>query len=172
MGCCETMSGLVRGCERGIGGINSAWIACYDSVTKPTVTGGIITTIGTPASAWHEYEFRRQTGSITTTITTDDTNGSLYYSSDVILQFGLMESQKRTEIAAIAASDIAIIIEDANGHYWYFGYDNYVSITDGTIESGTASDDFNGYNITLNDISKQPPYEVTETAMAPILGEE
>lgn len=169
MGCCRELSGLNRSCERGTGGIRRAWIACYDSVTDPTLTADMISSIGTPTSAWHLYEFRKQTGSFTTTLTTDAAAGSLYYSTAIVLQFSQMEAMKRTEIEAIAESDTRVIVEDNNGRYWYFGFDNYVELTDGTAETGTAFGDFNGYNITLEDISQKPPYEVSAAGMAPLL---
>lgn len=168
-GCCVTLSGLIRNCENNIGGIKRAWGACYDEVTAPTVADEMITTIPETAP-WKLYEFRKETGSVTTTITRDNANGSLYYSSDIVFQFAKQETVKRIEINAIAQGDTVWIVEDNNGKYWYFGFDFPVNLSDGTAETGTAFADFNGYNITLNDVQKQLPYEIAASAMSGILG--
>lgn len=172
MGCCQTLTGILRDCESNIGGIKRAWIACYDNVSSPTVADEMITAIGTPTTEWHEFEFKKQTGSVTTTITKDDTTGSLYYESVIVLQFARQETSKRIEINSLAISDLAIIIQDNNNRYWYLGYDWGVTLTDGTAETGTAFTDLNGYNITLTDVSRELPYEVTDEAMQPLLTEE
>lgn len=175
MGCCRKLSGIIRDCDSNIGGITRAFIACFDSVQKPTVTADQISAIVGATGEnpeWHEYEFRKETGSVTTTITRDDANGSLYYESAIVLQFTKQETSKRLEINAIAVGDIAVIIEDNNGKFWYFGFDYPVTLGDGTAETGTAFADLNGYNITLNDLSKELPYELSAAAIAQLTGDE
>lgn len=168
MGCCLTLSGITRGCESSIGGIRRAWAACADEAGSPTIANDMVSALPN-ASAWHEYEFEKQTGSFTTTITRSEENNSLFYSSDIVLRFSKQETSKRLEIIAIASSDTHWIIEDNNGKYWYFGQYSGVKLSDGTGETGIAFEDFNGYNITLNDLSNVMPYEVSETAMNAIL---
>lgn len=171
MGCCITFQGITRDCTSSIGGIKRAWGACYDEISTPTITDDMISLIPNP-QAWKLFEFRNETGSVTTDYQQDDTTGSKYWESTIVFQFTKMETVKRLEINALAQSDTAWIIEDNNGRYWYFGYDDYVILTDGTAETGTARADLNGYNITLLDTSKDLPYEVSDTAMEAIINPE
>lgn len=169
--CCVQLSGIIRNCDNNIGGIKRAWGSCFDEAGIPTIADGMITALGDTTN-WHLYEFRKETGSVTTTLTKDDTVGSLYYSSDIVFQFAKQETIKRIEVMAIAQGDTAWIIEDNNGQFWYFGLDFPVTLTDGTAETGTAFADFNGYNLTLNDVQRQLPYEIDPTAMQPIINPE
>lgn len=169
MGCCLTLSGITRSCESSMGGIMRAWIACYDEVTTKTVTNRVITALA-DISAFKEYEFRKQTGSFTTTITVDDTTGTRYYSTDIIIQFLRQEADKHAEIAALAANDLVIVVEDSNGIGWFFGYDFPVEMSEGTEETGTAFGDFNGYNITLQGTSKDNVFTVSETVLNSLKG--
>ena len=162
------MTGIPRDCSANMGGIKRVWIACSDEVTGVTITENQISAI-TPTDVWKLYEFRKQTGSFSTAITKDDANGTNYYESTIVLQFAKMETAKRLEIISMTISDMKLIIEDNNGHYWLFGYDNPVTLTEGSGATGTAYGDLNGYNVTLMDMSLLPPYEITEGAMAPIL---
>ncbi len=168
--CSKTLSGIIRRCDSNIGGIRRAWIATYDETSDFVASTGKITSIGSQTDQWKEYKFRKQTGSVTTTITRDDANGTLYYESAIVLQFSQQETSKHVEINAIAMSDIRVVIEDNNGRCWFFGKDFPVTLSDGTTETGTALADFNGYNITLNDLSKELPCELSEEAIGRLKG--
>ena len=50
--------------------------------------------------------------------------------------------------------------KDANGKYWFLGYEEFVSATAGTAETGVNRTDGNRYTITLTDYSSSYPYEV------------
>lgn len=171
MGCCLTLTGITRDCDTNVGGIRKAWIACADSVTGVTEEDGVIKTITTsPAGDFKEYEFRKQTGSVTTTFTKDDAVGSFYYESAIVFQFSRMEAAKRDEISRLAVSDLVMVILDNNGKYWYFGYDEYVSLTDGTAQTGATFADLNGYNLTFTDYSQDLPYLVDPAVIPTLTG--
>lgn len=165
MACNVTLNGIAKDCLGAVGGIREVYIASYDDVTGFTVEDNVITQVVTapetnPQPVFKTYEFRKNTGSFTTTINNDDTNGTTYFSSEIILQFRRQETEKRIEIAALAVGDTRVIVKDYNGRYWFFGYDEPVTLSTGTAETGTAKADFNGYNITLLDESSVMPYEI------------
>lgn len=173
MSCCLPFQGIPADCSSSIGGIKRALISCIDSVTEVTISNDEITAITTsPQPSFKEFIFKRQTSNFSTAITVDETAGTLYYQTTIELQFSKLETVKRLEVAALAQSDLVIIIEDANGNYWYFGYDNPVRITDGTADTGTAFGDFNGYTLTFTDYSKEPPYMVDSSIIAGLLTDE
>lgn len=163
--CCVTLKGITRGCDTFMGGIEKVFIACFDDVTDVTVEEEVITAIESSESAFKEFSFRKQTGSVTTNITKDEATGSTFYESDIVLQFAKQETAKRVEIGALAVGDLVVIVKDNNGTYWYFGKDFPVSLKEGAGETGTAFGDFNGYNLTLGDFAKELPYEVEKEAI-------
>lgn len=168
MGCCIALTGISRDCGSNIGGIKRAWGACHDDAGTPTLTSGVITALGS-TSGWKEFEFRKQTGSVTQTVTNDLTVGSSYIESEITFQFTQQETSKRIEVDALSKSDTSWIIQDNNDRFWYFGFDYPVNMSAGTAETGTAFGDLNGYNITLSDTSKELAYEVSESAMSSLL---
>jgi hypothetical protein len=76
-----------------------------------------------------------------------------------------METVKRVEITALALGDLAVIVKDANGKYWYLGKDEPVNASAGDGQTGTARSDANRYTITLQDNSLQMPYEVSSSVI-------
>ena len=74
--------------------------------------------------------------------------------------------QKRIEMTALSVNELAVIVNDANGTYWYLGKDNAVTASNGTGQTGTARTDGNMYTIELSDESATYPYEVDATIVA------
>ena len=161
MACNQTLSGLVRDCSPSMGGIVEALIANKESVTGITASSDMISEITMASSAkFKRYAFPRNTGSLTSNYTIDQTTGVRYVASDLVLIFNRMETAKRVEISALAQNDLVIIVKDANGKYWLLGKDEPVNATAGDGLTGTARADRNGYSITLQDNSLEMPYEV------------
>lgn len=170
MPCTQTLSGLARDCSPSMGGIVEALIANYDDVTAVTVTTGVISAITMASSAkFKRYTFAKNTGSLTSNYNIDDTSGSKYVASDLVLVFNRMETTKRVEITALAMADLAVIVKDSNGKYWYLGKDAPVNASAGDGQTGTARGDANRYSITLHDESAEMPYEVSDSVIDDIL---
>ena len=144
-----------------MGGIVEALIANHADVTAVTVTAGKITAITMATSAkFHRYQLPRNTGSLSSNYTIDDTTGAKYVASDLVLQVNRMDTTKRIEISALAQGELAVIVKDANGAYWFLGKDAPVKALAGDGLTGTARADRNGYSITLQDNSFELPLEV------------
>lgn len=162
MSCSQLLNGITLGCETSVGGIKEVYIAKYSDVDQPTVdTDGMITGITMNGDAtFKKYEFRKQTGSMTSTLNVDETAGINYVSTEVSLIFTKMETAKRIEMSALAMQQLVVIVKDGNNKYWYLGYNDYVSATAGGGNTGTAKGDSNNYSITLKDESDTFPFEV------------
>ena len=171
MPCIQTLSGLARDCSSNMGGILEVLIANADDVTGVTLSEGIISTISMATTAkFKRYTFPKNTGSLTSTYNIDRASGVQYVSSELLLQFNRMETQKRVEITALALGDLVCIVKDANGKYWYLGKDEPVGASASDGQTGTARGDANRYTITLLDESKEMPYEVDASIVDALVG--
>ena len=170
MPCLQTLSGLARDCSSNMGGILEVLIANADDVTGVTVSEGIISTVSMATSAkFKRYTFAKNTGSLTSTYTLDP-SGAKCVTSELLLQFNKMETQKRVEITALALGDLVCIVKDANGKYWYLGKDEPVNASASDGQTGTARADANRYTITLQDESLEMPYEVDASIVDALIG--
>lgn len=184
--CTQTLGGISLDCTTSQGGIKSVWIADYSSVV-PSVTAV------TPDEAeyngnteeykkvtgftkgsiteFKKYEFRRGTANLTETHTADETTGNNFVTAELSLVFTKKDTAKRVEMAALSVGQLAVIVLDSNGKYWYMGYDDYVSASAGGSESGTAKSDRNAYTITLKTESNSYCYEVDPSVFTTATGE-
>lgn len=170
MSCIQTLSGLARDCSSNMGGILEVMIANRDDVIAVTITTGIISAITMASSAkFKKYHFNKNTGSLTSTYNLDPASGVHYVTSELLLQFNRMETTKRVELTALSLGDLAVIVKDANGKYWYLGMDEPVNASAGDGQTGTARGDANRYTLTLQDNSLEMPYEVDSTIIENLL---
>ena len=161
--CPQTLAGIALECTTSQGGIKAVWIADYNDVTASTVSDMIDTIEG--LDKFKKFEFRRGTSTMTHTLTADETTGVNYVTTELSLVFTRMDTQKRIEMAALSVGQLAAIVLDSNGVYWFLGSDDYVSASAGGGETGTAKGDRNAYTITLKTESATYPYEISKTAL-------
>lgn len=170
--CNQTLAGIQLDCAASLGGIKTVYIANYGDVTSVEVddANGEITGITMASGAtFKPYQFRKQTGSMTSTLNVDETAGINYVSTQVSLVFTKQETSKRVEMSALALGKLAVIVLDSNGKYWYLGKDDYVSSTAGGGATGTAKGDQNAYTLTLTDESYTFPFEVLPEAVEAVI---
>lgn len=173
MACLITIAGITLDCESSLGGIKQVWITQYDNVKSVTVDDETnqISAITLEADAkWYNYQFRKGTGSLTSTLNVDETAGTNYVSNELALVFTKMETKKRIEIAALSIGQLVVVVEDSNGKYWFLGKDDYVSASAGTGVTGTAKGDQNAYTLTLATDSESYPYELSAEAIQSVIG--
>ena len=174
MGCAKTLTGMDLDCRESVGGIKEVYILGDRSdITFPiTIANDAITAIALKEGSdkFLPYKFRKQTGSMVSTINTSEENGTTFVQTDVTLVFHKMEAKKRLEISALMVGDCAMLVKDGNDKYWFLGFDEPVTLTAGTAGTGTAKGDKNGYDLTLTDLSNTLPYEVSKAIAEGIIG--
>lgn len=173
MACLITIAGITLDCESSLGGIKQVWITQYDNVKSVTVddeTNQISAITLESDAKWYNYQFRKGTGSLTSTLNVDETAGTNYVSNELALVFTKMETKKRIEIAALSIGQLVVVVEDSNGKYWFLGKDDYVSASAGTGVTGTAKGDQNAYTLTLATDSESYPYELSVEAIQSVVG--
>ena len=154
--------GIALDCGTNLSGVKAIYLANDASVGDVTVTEGEISAIDASAGTFYEYIPAKNTGSLTKTLTKDESTGVMYYTNEAVAQFNKMETAKRSELANIDRGHFKAVVLDSNGKYWFLGKDNYVSASAVTGQTGAGLDDGNFYTLTLTDISAELPYMLSE----------
>ena len=169
MACNVTLMGIALDCGTNLSGIKAIYLANDASVGDVTVSDNEISAIDASAGTFKKYVPAKNTGSLTKTLTKDESTGVMYYTNEAVAQFNKMETKKRTELSNIDRGQFKAIVLDSNGKYWFLGYDNYVSASAVTGQTGAGIDEGNFYTLTLTDISAELPYEVQAEVIAGIV---
>lgn len=174
---CSTISGVTYSlCESNMGGVKAIYLANREDVTAintgtdSAITGTCITGI-TMASGktFQAFTVRKNTCSMTSNLQVSD-NGSSYVSTELSIVLRKMDSAKRMAMNALILGECYAIVVDANNIAWLLGFDEPVTCTAGTGETGTAKGDANQYTLTLTDESLDYPYELNATSLAAAIG--
>lgn len=170
MSCTVTLSNISTNCDSQMGGIDVVYAINYADVEGLTLTTGVITAVTLATGKYfNTYEFRKQSGSLTCTYNVDDVAGVKYVAGELALRFAKMETAKRTSFMALCNGELACIVKDTNGKYWYLGYNRPVTMTAATGETGTNFTDPNQYTITLSSMDNEMPYEVSDSIIENLL---
>lgn len=174
-----TLRGIAQDCNGNLGGVAEVWLINRDSISAVTTAETTVNEMsGVPVvssitldqgASFVKYFVRKNTSSMNSTLNVND-NGSTYVTTELNLVFARMDAQKRLEMNALAKEEMAALVKDANGTWFYLGYDNPVTSSAGTGETGTQKSDNNQYTSTLLDDSTEYPFIVLQSAIDALLG--
>lgn len=169
MGCSVTLAGISNDCSSNKGGVKAVYLANKSDVTSVELAENVITGITMADTAkFKKYEFRKDSATMTSTLTVSDNGGSNYVATVLSMSFNRMEAAKRLEMNAMALGELVVLVEDRNGTVFYLGYDEAVKASNGTGETGDVRTSLNQYTIELTDESDLWPYTVAPEVIAKI----
>lgn len=159
-----SLKGIAYDCNSSLAGIKELYLSYYDDVQSVAVDLSAHTISAITFSSgvtWYQYSFARNTSSLSSTLTKDDTNGTRFYTNTIEVAFNKLEAKKHLEVMALAAEKLVALVVDLNGKKWFVGYDGYVSGTATEANTGASAEDRNGYTCTLEGTSAFLPFEYT-----------
>ena len=143
--------------------------AVLDADGNPIKSSISAAALETGAQVMATFAFRKNTASATNTLTVND-NGTNFFSNAINCYFPKQDTVKRLSIMSLVQGETCALVEDKNGNWWLYGHDEYLSVSEGTVETGAAPTDSNGYNITLSVDERMLPLPVAQAAVDVMLG--
>jgi hypothetical protein len=166
---CTALTTILKGCDNNIGGITAIYINDMDNISSTTEdTATWMIDAQTASPSYEAFEFRRNTGNFTEEAAIDLVNQSSYVTQTITLMFARREASKSKAIKILGEGqrDLAIIVKDANGKYWYFPNAQLTATAEG---SGTAKADGSKYSVTFVAENEFLAKEVDPTIIAGLL---
>lgn len=155
--CLAALKGIAFDCAVNLAGVDRIYLANYDELKfelEAEDTTGIVTKGTLKASAkLGEYVPAKNTGSLTKTMTKNESTGVRYWNNEIVAQFNSMKADKRAELDSLDGAPVAGLVKDKNGVYWVIGFEQYATVTAATGQTGAAPDDGNFYSITITDVT-------------------
>lgn len=171
--CNAITSGLTKSCDTNAGGVNKLYITDYENVLTTTVSatssGDWISSVGMTASTkFYEVQTNKNVCNFTESVAIDLNNGTTFFNQVVSIVLSRRETAKRAFIEKLVAGQkqLAIIVLDSNGIYWFFGLDEGAYVTAIEGGSGTAKADANGYTVTLTAMEPDQAYQVNPSIIS------
>ena len=167
---CTTLEDIIRGCDNNIGGVTAIYVNDMDNITSTTEdTATWEVTAQTVSARYQTFQFRRNVANFTEEASIDlDGNGSSYYTATINVMLDRRDADKSRALKILGEGqrDLAIIVLDANGKYWYFPYSQLSTVGEG---SGTAKADGSKYAVAFRSEAEFLAKEVDSTIIPALL---
>jgi hypothetical protein len=143
------------GCDVGTGGTKEVWFIEYNNVASMTESSGTLTAITkVTGKIFRKYQLVRETANFEEAIVGSIGNGTIFYDQKGLIVINKQNVAVRNEIILLSRNYLIAVIHDQNDTYRLFGRDNGLRMLSGSVSTGTAWGDRNGYS--LNFEGKEP----------------
>ena len=179
MACTALTKGRGLDCNRISGGIKYVYFGVYDQFDAPIETTGIVQTAGEVtdiemgANVLYRYTMPLGVASVTDTIVGSRENGTIYYTPTAQVLFNRISKEDQNQIKLLGATKVVVFAQLnqqlANGHdiIVAMGVVNGMELNAGTIDSGAAWGDKNGYTLTFDGMEALPMPIVEDYTTSP-----
>ena len=152
---CLVTKGRKKGCKDGVSGVLNVYFCntLLPSQLTKDVNGVVTTVSGSPTL--YKYELRAD-AEFTQDIKTDKQTGTTYFEQKTTIALHHLDAVSHKEIKMLAYSSPRIIVEMNDGKIFLSGEVRGCDMTTGSINSGKALGDFNGYNLEFT--AMEPSY--------------
>ena len=155
---CDITRGRLIDCKDTIGGLKAIYIcknynnnisAVATINTTEMTTAGFATWSGQSGSATtvFKYDLVPNLSSMTVNINSDNANGTAFFEQTLSVVLQKIDHDMTNELRLMAYSRAQIFVQDQNDNVFLLGIDNGCHVTGGTVITGTAMGDQNGYTI-------------------------
>tara|TARA_R110000803_G_scaffold115919_1_gene184538 strand:+ start:747 stop:1310 length:564 start_codon:yes stop_codon:yes gene_type:complete len=161
---CDIDLGRLEPCKDSVGGINAVYFINYGdfgAITYNATDEDVIDSIaGTPSA----YKFDvRGNSSYVENIQSSRENGTTAFEQVLELTLKKITKEDHKTVKLLAFGRPNILVEDNNGNVFTVGLLNGTNVTGGTIVSGTAMADLNGYTLSFTGMERTPANFLNKT---------
>ena len=146
MACSLTLTGRSLPCRDALGGVKKVWMAAFADELWDAVASGEIPD-SAAALVLKDYVSPKNTSSLTQTVNASVENGTVFYTQVLSLVLNKPVVADITEVQNLAKGRLAIVVQDNNDNYFVMGHTRGAELTGGSLTTGTALGDLNGYTL-------------------------
>jgi hypothetical protein len=182
---CDIANGRLEQCKDSISGLQAIYFINYGSFDPDPSPAGDVTYSLTPGledlitgisavglTDIYKYELKGANG-FDTAIQTSRDNGTTFFEQTLTVQFKRQDAVTHKNIKMLAYGRPQIVVRTNGNQFFLAGLFRGMDASAGTISSGTALGDFNGYGLTFMGQEETPANFLdctTEAGLATLLG--
>jgi hypothetical protein len=175
---CDITNGRIEQCKDSVSGLKAIYFINYDDLNADDViydaTDTDLITDWTPASALNLYKYElKGANSFETTINSSRDNGTTFFQQTLTIQLKRQDVATHKNVKLLAYGRPRIVVRTMTDQFFLMGLTQGADVTAGTVSSGSALGDFNGYNLTFESMEVSPAnfLDVTDEAGLKVLFE-
>jgi len=156
---CNLTRSRAEACKDTVAGIKEVYLVDFGKLGTVTLTDDEVTNMTGDSSndlTAFKYEVKGN-NSFETNINASRENGTVFYEQVLNMTFKKLTKEDHKELKLLAAGRPHIFIVDRNDNVFLMGKEEGADVTAGTVSTGNALGDFNGYNLTFTANEVSPP---------------
>ena len=163
---CDILNGRLEQCKDSVSGLDSIYFINFGSYNPdPSPSGDVTYSINAGeedlitaingVSSVYKYELKGA-NSFETTINSSRENGTTFFEQTLTVQFKRQDAVTHKNIKMLAYGRPNVIVRTRGNQFFLAGLQFGMDVSAGTISSGTAMGDFNGYGLTFQGMEMSP----------------
>lgn len=157
---CDLTAGRLEPCKSNVGGIDKIYFVDYGDLGAATVGADDEITAFDGTITAYEYEVKSSATSLETSVNSSRDNGTTFFTQTINITLKYLTQAMNKELKLMSYGRPHVIVQDRNGNAWTCGLKRGCEVTGGTIVTGGAMGDLNGYTITLTAEEELPPQSI------------
>ena len=154
---CDIIGGRTEQCKDAVSGIHAIYLINYGDLDFPSLNqyGTVdntdqIVAVQSDGITFSAFKFElKGANSFETTINSSRENGTTFFTQTLTVQLKRQDVKTTKNVKLISYQRPRIIIHARGDQFFLMGLDQGCDVTAGTISSGSALGDFNGYSLTF-----------------------
>jgi len=171
---CDITNGRIEECKDSVSGLKSIYFINYDDLNSDDVTYDVTNTdlidAWAPSSPINLYKYElKGNNSFETTINSSRENGTTFFEQALAIQLKRQDIATHKNVKLLAFGRPRVVVRTMTDQFFLMGLDQGADVTGGTVSSGSALGDFNGYSLTFTAMEVSPANFLdcsTEAALA------
>lgn len=157
---CDIANGRAETCKDSVSGLDAIYFINYGDYNPETgvtydVTDTDLITQISGVSSLYKYELKGN-NSFVQNINTSRENGTTFVEQVLTVQLKKQDIATHKTVKLLAYGRPHIVVKTRTNQYFIMGLERGADMTAGTIDTGSAMGDFNGYNLTFTAMENIP----------------
>jgi len=171
MACDFISAGRALSCKDASGGLKNVYFSDSEESawTIDALTDEVDAVVGGPLDVY-KYELKG-TSTFEQTINSSRDNGTSFVEQTLTLSLQRMSAADNKAIKLLTWNNPRVLVEDYNGNVFLMGVENGADVSGGTIATGAAMGDFNGYTLTLSAMERVPAHFLVGSLASDLIDE-
>jgi hypothetical protein len=147
---CNLTGGRLRPCKDAVGGIKKVHFVDFGAAGSWTYDSDdqITNTAEAATFEYHTYDVKGNS-SLETNITSSIENGTTFFEQVLSITFPKLTKEDNKELKLMTYGRPHVVVQTFDDKFLMVGADNGADVTGGTMVTGQAMGDLNGYTLTL-----------------------
>ncbi len=165
---CDITHGRIEECKDSVSGLKAIYIINFDELNEDTAVFDTTTDQEDQLDTWipvdtvsplniYKYELKSTANALNTTINASRDNGTTFFTQELVVNLKRQDVVTHKQVKLLSYGRPRIIARSMTDQFFLLGFAQGCDVSAGTIGTGAALGDFNGYQLTFTAEEELPP---------------